>query len=260
MDRRTRFFSLVMASILAVLPVVSEAKKKKPTLKPYCHCKCRFEKDGGAPMMPVEHDVRIQTDDCGDLGLKKCAIEGQEGDGYLTQCSEEPVYEVEKLVISDEWEILPVDPGRSDGGANDDLYDEVQRQFGKMHYRRIVALDESHAGADLELLTDVGMVKIRDEKVEYQWALISDAQGEFIDFFLGSSDLGSSGTAEMTHGEADDRLQACKKKPRGQQKDCINQLIDDIYDDCAAQRMETEECRTHCWFNVCKWCAMDCGF
>jgi hypothetical protein len=211
-------------------------------------------------MMPVEHDVRIQTDDCGDLGLKKCVVEGQEGDGYLTQCSEEPVYEVEKLVISDGWEIHPVDSERSDGGAKDDLYGAIQRHLGEMDFRRIVVPAEGDRGSDLEILMDDGSAEIRDEKVEFRWALISDDQGEFLDFFLGSSDLGSSGTAEMTHGEADDRLKACKKKPRGQQKDCIDQLVDDIYDKCAEQRMETEDCRTHCWFNVCKWCAMDCNF
>ena len=41
-------------------------RQAKEDPEAYCHCKGRFETDGGVPNTPVEHDIRVQIVDRAD--------------------------------------------------------------------------------------------------------------------------------------------------------------------------------------------------
>ncbi|MGB3562886.1 MAG: hypothetical protein WBH75_08860 [Thermoanaerobaculia bacterium] len=74
----------------------------------------------------MERDIRVQTSDCGSLRLKECKIEGQEGDGFITKCSDDPIYEAEMLVIDAELKLLSVD-----STAPDDTDSDEEESSGK---------------------------------------------------------------------------------------------------------------------------------
>jgi hypothetical protein len=141
----------------------------------------------------------------------------------------------------------------------DELKSETERHFGKMAYKKIVVPKDDPLGTELEVLTGGNSAKIRDEAFQYRWAVIVDTEGRIRDFYYGADNLETGGTAKMSDSEYQRRLKTCTAKPRGEKVTCINDLLDEVHDDCAAERMGTEGCTEHCFFDVCRWCGTGCG-
>ncbi len=129
------------------------------------------------------------------------------------------------------------------------LSGDVRKHFGNMKYGGVSYLSNSRS--NYKALKGQGTVRNKAGKaLKYSYLILTDGKGDIGGFYLGTDNVASTFTVAMTHGQANDRLAACKRTldPRsGGYARCVNQLAIDILTECLLS--SATDCAANCWYN-----------
>lgn len=136
--------------------------------------------------------------------------------------------------------------------------EDVKNHFGDLKYQSVnfpgkIKLNENDKIQIVKGVTEDTLSRTPN----IYWFMVANAKGELGDFYVGSTNIASTGTVEMTVGDFIDGSKACwgdsdgTTATQGALENCLSQLHALLLIECVLASDGSSEfsCAVDCWFN-----------